>query len=404
MQNTKKSPFPALRLVTQGLVATTVAFMAPLPVHAQTVMTLYGILDAGLRADHNTSAPPTGATAPASLTAFGSGILNTSRFGLKGSEDLGGGLKANFNLEGGISDATGASSNSASLFDRRAVVGLSGAWGRLDLGRNTTFGYDITASYVTDPLGQELSNNKQGTLNKAWTLNPLSTLYSTNFTTIRRDNALKYLGSFDDFSVGLAYALGGVAGSSSANASIQGLLRYTGAGFDLAGTYDDLKDSTGTKHLKTANVGGNYTHSGLKFIVGYTQQQADPGFTSSPAALTGATATATYAYIPGVAALSAANAATVTGVKLSVADLGLSYNFTPALNVVGAYYQTNLSAHGVNRSKLNTYVVRARYALSKQTDLYAEADQSNSSGISAAATAGKATNDTGVAAGLQVRF
>jgi predicted porin len=363
-------------------------------VHAQSSLALYGILDAGARSDRNTADPA--ASSPNSLTAFGSGILNTSRFGFKGSEDLGDGLKANFNLEGGISGATGASSNASSLFDRRAIVGLQGAWGRLDLGRNTTFGYDITAAYVTDPLGQELGNNKQGTSYKAWTINPLSTVYGSGFTTVRRDNVLKYLGTFGDVSVGAAYALGGVSGHSSANSSWQALVRYNSNGVNLAGTYDDLTDSTGTKHLKTYNLGGNYSFSGVKVTAGYTDQQADAGFVPSAGALTGYTVANPYAFVGA--------GATATGVKLAVTDLGLTYHFTPALNVVGAFYQTKLSANGVSSSQFNTYVVRARYALSKSTDLYAELDQSHSNGVAPTSAAGQATSYTGLAAGLQVRF
>ena len=373
------------------------AALAAVAAHAQSSVQVYGLVDAGVRNDSKTAAAP--ATGATGLTAFANGVLNTSRFGFKGTEDLGAGMKANFVLESGFKPGTGA--GSASLFDRRAAAGLSGDFGRVDLGRNTTFGYDITAGYVTDPLGQELTNNSTGALNKSWTVNPLGTIYSTNFTTVRRDNAVKYLGKFGDVSVGAAYALGGVAGASSANSSTQVMVRYTGNGADLAASYDDLQDKTAAgasaKHLKTMTVGGNYSFSGVKLTAGYTEQKADAGFTTDTGVLNGASATSIYAYVP--TAVAATN-----GVNLTVSDVGVTYNFTPALNVVVAYYQTNAKADAINSAKLNSAVVRARYALSKQTDLYAALDQTNSSGLAAASASAKATNDTGITAGVQVRF
>ncbi len=393
MPTPTKANRSAFHRVTAPLFILVGALGTPFEVDAQSVTNFYGLLDAGVRVDSKApQAPPGGAS---TLTSLGSGILNASRWGLKGSENLGNDLKASFNLESGFSATTGAALDRASLFERRATLGLAGDWGRLDLGRNTTFGYDVAAGYVLDPLGQELSSRKQGTLNKIWNINPLTTLYSGHATTIRRDNAIKYLGQFGDVSLGLAYALG--AGSSSANASLQALVRYTVRGLDAATTYDDLTDSTATKHLKTYSLGGNYDFSGLKLTLGYTEQRADAGFVTSSGVLAGATPTPIYAYVYG------ATSAT-QGVKLSVADVGLAYDLTPALNVVGAYYQTLLSADGINSTKLNTYVIRARYALSKTTGLYAELDQSNSGGIAATHTSAQATSDTGFAAGLQVRF
>ena len=118
--------------------------------------------------------------------------------------------------------------------------------------------------------------------------------------------------------------------------------------------------------------------------VAYFEQRAEAGFATTPS-------------VSGAVAPS-------TGVKLSVADLGLTYNLSPALNVVCPCYQTTLAAHGINSTKMNTYVLRSRYALSKSTDLYAELVESSFSGIAASATSAIATNDAGITAGVQVRF
>lgn len=66
---------------------------------------------------------------------------------MRGTEDLGADLKAHFQLEGGINPDTGTQSESLSLFDRRALIWLSGSWGKLDIGRTPTFGWDYTPVY-----------------------------------------------------------------------------------------------------------------------------------------------------------------------------------------------------------------------------------------------------------------
>jgi predicted porin len=102
---------------------------------AQSSVTLYGRLDASLA---QTSKEVTGLNAVGKVkqTGIDSSNLNTTFWGLKGSEDLGGGLRANFTLESGFAIDTGV--GNAGLFERKAVVGLSGAFGAVDLGRNYT--------------------------------------------------------------------------------------------------------------------------------------------------------------------------------------------------------------------------------------------------------------------------
>lgn len=90
---------------------------------AQSSVTLYGIADVAI-------AKPEGGKVQAASNA-----LQTSRWGLKGSEDLGGGLKAVFQFESGFSLANGAVTGGA-LFARQANVGLEGGFGTLKLGQN----------------------------------------------------------------------------------------------------------------------------------------------------------------------------------------------------------------------------------------------------------------------------
>jgi predicted porin len=113
---------------------------------AQSTVTLYGLVDAyvgtlkvnGLRQTGVNLANPAGGSG---------GGFNTSRFGLKGSEDLGGGLKANFVLEAGFDPSTGAANSytnpftkveSNAIFGRQSWVGLSGGFGEIKLGKMWT--------------------------------------------------------------------------------------------------------------------------------------------------------------------------------------------------------------------------------------------------------------------------
>jgi predicted porin len=102
------------------------ALLASLPLlaFAQSNVQVYGVLDAAVSSEDN---------GVDRHTVVNSGNQSSSRFGFRGTEDLGGGLKALFNLEGGVAIDTGAAD--AALFGRRAVVGLEGGFGTLTVGR-----------------------------------------------------------------------------------------------------------------------------------------------------------------------------------------------------------------------------------------------------------------------------
>jgi predicted porin len=95
---------------------------------AQSKVTLFGGVDLGLRVVNNEAG---------TTKRMYSGNSYTSRLGFRGEEDLGGGLKAGFWLEGTVNAATGAITGSQ-MFDRRSTVSLSGRWGEVRLGRDYT--------------------------------------------------------------------------------------------------------------------------------------------------------------------------------------------------------------------------------------------------------------------------
>lgn len=107
---------------------------------AQSSITLYGVADIWI-------GKPEGGKIQAGSGGNGTGTMNASRWGLRGSEDLGGGLKAIFTLESGFSMANGAVVGT--LFNRQANVGLEGGFGTVKLGQNWTAFDDIYGSANT---------------------------------------------------------------------------------------------------------------------------------------------------------------------------------------------------------------------------------------------------------------
>ena len=128
------------------------AAMASLGAMAETSMTVYGVIDGGIRQDSN--AAKTSSNGTQSLTQFLNGTLNTSRFGFKGTKDLQSGLKANFKLESGFTVGNGQDSGNVvnpavttvpqtastysknTLFDRAASAAVSSSvsatWALMD--------------------------------------------------------------------------------------------------------------------------------------------------------------------------------------------------------------------------------------------------------------------------------
>ncbi len=121
------------------LIALAIAGIVAAPAFAADNVTIYGVAGAylqSLKTDVTTTA--TGATVNTSVSQVQTDGESGSRIGFKGTEDLGGGLKANFVIESALAmDAAGttAASGVTGLGNRQAYVGLSGNWGAVNLGR-----------------------------------------------------------------------------------------------------------------------------------------------------------------------------------------------------------------------------------------------------------------------------
>jgi predicted porin len=177
----------------------------PLIAAAQSNVTVYGVMDAAV------SVEDTGAPGEKSRTVINSGDQSSSRLGFRGTEDLGGGLKALFNIEAGVSLDTGA--GDSALFGRRSVVGLQGAFGTVTVGRE--YSPIAAVAGATDILGQGF----YGSNLSAFTANRL---------TRRLSNSVNYKSNpIGGFTALAAYSAG--EKTSGPNGDLKGLaLEYAG--------------------------------------------------------------------------------------------------------------------------------------------------------------------------------
>ena len=357
---------------------------------AQSNVTLYGLVDASLRHDSHYNAA-------GGRTALVSGMANTSRWGIRASEDLGQGRTAYIVLESGLNPDTGMQTEAASLFDRRAGVGLTGGWGRVEIGRGGTFGWDYTPVY--DPLGGALAtptSASHSTGKAALLVNGFLFLTNNPYTgTKLRDNNIKYTyAGQNGWFAGLDYSLGEVAGDRSKRAGWQGVLGYAKDAVSVVAAFDELRDAADLKQ-RVLLAGGNYTFaSHWKATLGYAVQDADAGFAPSSAAVTGAIAN--YSSVFGVHPGGK--------IRIAVTGEGLSYPVLPAMTLTGAVYGTRISGDGIPANDYHSYVLMAKYALSKRTLLYSALDRQTATVNGGLGTVSGGRGNHGVTLGMQTRF
>ena len=153
--------------------------------------TIYGVVDLAVESQRATA----GSSGPATHSLqMVSGTFSASRLGFKGTEDLGGGLRAFFQLENGF-NADDGSLTGTSLFGRKSVVGLGGAWGDLWFGRD--YSPAFWAQYLTDVNAFALYGNS-------------GTMSAFAFTGMLRVNNGIYYASpeFDGLRARVTYTLG----------------------------------------------------------------------------------------------------------------------------------------------------------------------------------------------------
>jgi predicted porin len=254
---------------------------------AQSSVTLYGVLDGGLRYSSVVS-PVSGVTA----TSFGGayGVQSGNRFGMKGVESLGNGNNAVFQIENGFTLGTGGSADSGRIFNRASWVGLqNNAWGDVRLGRMTNLTSDWLVGGV-DPFAAGF-----GQLNMGHAF--------TSGNTVRMDNVLMYRTPvMNGFQAGLGYSFatgltsngGTTAGSFASSENTRAItagLKYANGPLGAAATYEKVYAADGTSYagqsVNSWNLGGTYDAKVIKLGVGYGQTR-DGYWTGSSGGGTGA--------------------------------------------------------------------------------------------------------------------
>ena len=335
--------------------------LAALGAHAQSSVTLYGIVDAGI--GYQSSATSLGKTSGGhSLVKMAQGIWAGSRFGLKGGEDLGGGTRAIFQLEEGFNSANGTEQTTGLMFSRTAYVGVANQqYGTVTMGRQYAPYYSLLAPYsptnwLTGAYGAHPGD-----------LDSLDTIYRIN-------NAVVYTSpNIAGFTVSGMYAFGGVPGSTNAGSTWSVAANYIRGPVGLAVGFERLNNSTSGGGAwganSTANSNGEPGVSGI--TNGFQTAQAQQRF-----AVTGGYAfnsqwdiSASYSnvqYIAGAGSKFFDTQIWNTGgvvlhyKPIAALDLAAGYSYTRATRANGitsaaSYQQFNLSQY---------------YSLSKRTGLY----------------------------------
>ena len=337
---------------------------------AQSSVTLYGILDGGLRYQSVSLANGDGVT----NVGGAYGVQNGNRFGLKGVESLGNGNSAMFQLENGFDLGNGTSQQGGRMFGRQAWVGLQNtAWGDVRLGRMTNLATDWLVN-VVDPFGAGF-----GQLNMGHAF--------TSGNTLRLDNTLMYRSpTFSGVQAGLGYSFatgltsnGGTTGYGFAtndnSRQVTAGLKYANGPVYAALTYDKAYASESTpqngQSVNNWSIGGSYDLKVAKVAVGYGQTR-DGFWAGSGAGTTGASLatgpngnTNALVFAPGVGYNSYIVGATIP--VNAVSRVLVSWTMiAPNTNMKDAYNAQNQTSYNLGYT----------YDFSKRTNLYAYAGQS----------------------------
>ena len=385
----------------KSLIVVAVAASFASVAHAQSSVTLYGLLDAGLTYTSNV-APANGVGHGNAKWAAGSGGINQSMFGLRGSEDLGGGLKAIFTLESGFNINNGKFANNNGMFNRQAFVGLSSAqYGTVTLGRQ----YDASQDYLA-PL----------TATGSWG----GTFFAHPYN---NDNL-----------------------NTNGGQSVNNSIKYSSAdyaGFTFGGTYGFSNQAGAFANNREYSVGAAYQYQGLRLGAAYAQQNNPAANTSGASdgvlANAGGVMTgnfrqrefggaASYSFGPATvgAAFTQSRIDNLVGAAVGQRqghsnnyEVNGKYNLTPAMALGVAYTFTDAKGYGVNadgndmKTRYHQIGLQADYSLSRRTDVYAQAVYQHAMGDGGVASIysgdntqlpSSSKNQTAATVGLRHRF
>lgn len=316
---------------------------------AQSSVTVYGIADIWFGSSKSLGEPR--------QTVLESGGVSGSRFGFKGTEDLGGGLKANFLLEQGFTLDDGKAKDSSKAFNRQAYVGLSGGFGEVKFG-NVYTAYDDISGATNGAFDSVLSANQQVFRSTSYNSNPGNNIYYAT-------------PSFGGFSGAVSYGLGENKTNTESASNVVSLHgKYENGPIYVGAAYQRQKPVGTGDALKYGRINGSYDFGVAKLLASYgkTNSNADGDVILGK----------TNEYLIGV-------------------DVPLGGALT-----LSADYATSKTKSVVvgNRSKRSGYGVALAYGLSKRTTVYTgfhSATEKNDAGV-------KTDKTTAYAVGLKHTF
>jgi predicted porin len=314
-------------------------------------VTVYGAVDSGITNATKACSTSNCTTSVGHATSFLNGGLSPSIFGFRGSEDLGGGLKATFNLEGHLSTSNGSNLDASGstiwggLFGRQANLGLSGGFGSVTLGKQ--FNPAVLSYAATDPRG--LKETYSGLISWLYAGNvvtngsPTAPVNSNSMSDIFLANAISYSTSFNGLNVGAAYSIGGVANNNEQNSVTALGASYANSGFTVSASYTEDKGNsstnTGFAKSKRSSVGVGYKVGQFAVKANYLEAKVNN------------------------------TTATTELKKNQVYGVGVDYSWNAANTLTLAHYDSKNKTTANDTAK--SWILSNDYALSKRTTVYA---------------------------------
>ena len=214
---------------------------------AQSTVTVYGIADIWFGSVSGTGIQ--------SQTVLESGGVSGSRYGFKGTEDLGGGLKANFVLENGFAIDTGAGT-AGQAFSRNSYVGFSGGFGEVKLGKPWT-AYDDINGAANSAFDSALAPTAATWKSTGYNANPNNTIYYAS-------------PSMGGFSGAFSYSLGENKTATADAGSVSSFnIQYAGGPLYVGLAYQTEKANGNATSVDFTRLNGTYDLGVAKVLAGY---------------------------------------------------------------------------------------------------------------------------------------
>lgn len=287
------------------------------PAFAQSSITLYGVMD-----EYFTRIVPQGGGATTRLDSSG---LLASRWGVRGREDLGGGLGANYTLEFGLNANDGSRADGNRAFNRQSWVGLSGGWGEVRLGRQNT--------------PQFVMNGKFDAFNGA---TQASGWNNVTGTAPRVDDAIGYFTpALGPVRAQVLYARGAIAGApllpeTQDNQNVHAAVEYETSKMYVGFNYETIDNQALTFTQKRLGLGASYAITDAWRLYGAVGRESRSDGTLAQ----------------------------------NLYSISAGWQVTPASNLAFGYFKLNDQLTGAGQGDADQTSILYRYFLSKRTTVY----------------------------------